>query len=509
MILPNDPLAIHSRLGSLCVGMGFGGWNIAGRVTRFFTKPGNRYYETDIDVEGLNYVDPDVMVWINGTVLQQGPPGIYRATARSSRQQVALDALVLPPSPSWRTFKLPIEPNQPPSLRFAWEGDVDTIRYHVYHATEDDYSDARRMAIYSVKDYILVENNEDNGETIEVAGQDGVGSRASHYTLTIIKSGEDITVQATNEVTGLVGDTMAWDGLALSFGSGLSVTIPDTYATEGTTTFDVTVGPRREFEMRRILGDTHHFQVRSERDDGDISASTWVSIESDVPPGQVSGVSVSYVAAGEIQVAFTLPSDADIAGARVYLSDPDDTGNEMPFTANSVARVTGTPSQAKTLNIDDLDAGIYTMMIRAYDLSGLDDMSANFYKFQLTATAVSPSGLKAPMSINVETIGVGEVKIRVRVGTNGGEDAIWLFSDDGAGGEVDYDNIFAILTEKSGGIYEGTYSHLPEGTWTFAARAAASGVAEPNVTVRNQATVYEYKISVPSNLSVEIAEGIT
>lgn len=508
MWLPNDPLSLHLRLGSLCCGLGFVGYNIAGRVTRFLTRAGNRYYETEILTEGFDIEDPPVFVFINGKYFQQGPPGVYRATQRSSRQQVTLDALALPQMNEWSEMLEFIEPNQPPSLKLTWDGDEETVRYHVYHATNAAKSNSRRVAIYSLKNQIAVENNEENGETITVSGFDGVASRASHYTLSVVKDGDTITVRAYDENAGVYEDEREWEDVAIPFGTGLSVSIPDSYETEGTTTFDIKVTPQREFDMKRLSGEDHYFRVRSERDDGDVADSVWVDKSLSVPPGQVSGLTVTYVGTGEVQVAFTLPSDADVAGAKVYLTDPDDTNNEIPFSANPVASVTGTSSQAKTVNIDDLDEGIYTLMVRAYDTDGFDDMSAVLCQFLLTEDAVSSGALKKPVSLSAEVTGVGEVKLRARVAPNGGESQIFLYSNNGSGA-VDYDNIWGILSTKTDGIYEGTFGYLPAGTHTFGARAAAAGTPEPNKTVQAQATVYEYKVSVPSNLQVEVFEGVT
>lgn len=511
-MLPNDP-----RQPYLC-GLGFAacgsldGGNTAGRLTKILPRQRNRHMAVEVSVDPVvpEGLDPNVNIYTNDAYLTRGGSGVYRVSQVSTRQAVTFDAIPIPAAENFKNYVAHLFDSAPPSLRLSWDGDPNSIRYTVEHARTANKSDSRRIAILGRKENIEVVNETGNDNTITVTGNDGNSSAESSYTVTVSfvveVSGHHRTVTIVDNDSGYTIGPITYADTHIRFGSGLQLTLPEIWLTgAGDTVFTVTAGPPREYYFRNATGDDHYFRVAAEREDDATGVGPWVYKEIDALPGNVTTPQVDFVSSGTVEVSFTMPSDPDIAGYKIYLGTPtypadSDLTAPLPLIDGSAG-----PSEAVSVQIADLEEGRYTILVRAYDTQKIEDGSLLYQIFFLSAASVSMGGVAKPRSFDAQATGVGQITFHVR--TSGSEDSVYLYSDGGDGNGIDYDSPWAILLPSSPGYYEKAFNNLPAGDYEFGARSALAGIEEKNTDVISTATVFDSPMLVPSNLRIEVLQG--
>jgi hypothetical protein len=449
---------------------------------------------------------------VGGVPSRFGESGFYRASRTQVNQKLLLDLFPSPNAGYWKEWPGWRRGISPPSITLDWEGDDETVRYRVYHSIVDtpDHEDARRVAIHTINDFIEVTNETGNGGEIEVGGADGSATGSGVYTLTVNKTGDTVTVQATNQQTGAEESEKESFGEPIRFGVGLYVTVSEDWSIDGDTEFTVKAGPQRSFTLAPTGSDTHWFKVTAERNDSAPEVpSSWKEVTASIPPSPISGFGVAFVSASEVEITFTLPDEPDIAGARVWQSWPQYEGYEIPWPV-PIAEVSGTAGQTKTVSLSGLIAGQYSVLVRAFDEDGIDDFSDTVYRFYLGATSVSHEILVRPRSFRVSPAGLGAIQFEAR--TNEAEDYVAIYSDDGTG-TLDLDSIWLLLgpsdiveteSQPKNRVYRKTVQYIPSGTYQFLARARKSGTEEENNDVTAGVTIYGSALTIPHNLEATI-----
>lgn len=521
---PDSPWMPHlSACGVMVCGGATIGYNAGGRMTNFYVTPDPRSAAINIDAERLSQVgrsDGNIFTWVNGSFSESGGTGVYRANREAKQQVLTFDALPLPPADYWKNFRTSLYAIWPPVIHLGWKGDGNTTRYTVEYATLANKSDADPVAIYSRNDYIEVTKNTNTSspDQISVTGSDGASTGKSSYTCTINKTGDTITITVVNDETSVTEiSAVEYEGYKLQFGSGLFIDLPNGWITSGDTEFTVQAGPKREYSLVSSQSDDHYFRVKAERLNETAVYSAWKYKSLAMPPSPVSSITVTYLSASSVRVGFTMPSDTDIAGWRLYLSPDYRSGHYVPHY-RPVATGTASPSASVTTDLTGLAGGNYTFMVRTYDNSGRDDMTINIKQFYLSSGAVTYGDLNEPIAFKTEPQGLGQFKMTASTRLNSAgsivEDNIYIYWNSGSG-DVDYsasglwDIIPKSTAENTGRAakYTKTYSNVPSGTYTFGIRTERNGQFDGNTDVVDSVTVNDTAITVPYDLEVTVTSN--
>lgn len=486
-----------------------------GRIRRFDPKTSGRSVGVEmlLDPPLPDWTPGSLMVWLNGKYLQSGGSGTYRGTRFAVNQGLTMDAYAFPPLAAFTEGTAHLTGVQSQALTLTWKGDRDTVRYEVYHSTTGT-AGLKRVAIYQANKQIDVTNETANGAEIAVTGVDGIGEAGHTYTLTLNFAAGAVTATAVDQDTLREWGPETRDSLEdvfgnahFQFGVGLSVEIPDVdnWNYPGDTEFTIETGPLRSYQAINA-GDnaSHTFLVQAFRGDGSPGVpSSEALFTLDPLPNPVEDLAVEFVSAGAVDVTFTMPEDANIAEYHLYHSLPDiedyDIVFPIPFATGAAA-----PEEEVTVHLTGLEAGRYTLLVRAVNDEGQDDHSDSSIVFYLSATSVSFQDIDKPADFQVIPDGIGQVKIAFR--TNGAEDLVALYTNGGVEGDpVDYDNPWLFVPDderNENNRYEVSAHGLSAGTWRIAGRCRLLGSEEGNTESVDEATIYEAPLSIPHDLEV-------
>lgn len=437
--------------------------------------------------------------------------GNYTLQRQTPSSDIVFDVLPLPGGAPWRDYPGPFAISVTRSLRVAWDGDADTERYIVKHSTEVTHADERTSAIIAANTEIAWTNDSDSLAEIEVTGVDGNLGPEGNYTI-IVNNFVTLSVSITDNVTSEVMDTVTWEGNPISFGRGLSLKLITPWL-DLVTTFTVITGPKREYILKTPKDNNHWFKIVAKREeDHTIAESAWVNYSITNPPSPVSDIGVTFVSSTSVTIGFTMPSDSDIYGYYIFMSDLSRGTNLIP-EYHPRAAGSAIPNQSLNVLISDLTAGKYYFYVRSLDSTGMDDETTNVQSFVLTATNVAFGEVTAPFSVEAEATDLGEVTLTAT--TDKKEDQLNIYSDGGTG-TIDwvtpYDTVASTLRVDTIGVEYGTYTvvmtGIAAGEYLFGVRCSLTGTDDGNEDVYDDVTVFDAALDAPSNVTVsEIIDG--
>ena len=493
------------------------GYNPGGRLTNWVVSQDNRSAAIDIDAERLGNIgrtDGNLFTFLNGTFSAVGGSDVYRANRKATSTVLTFDAFPLPPADYWKNFKTSLYAIWPPVVNLTWQGDDETSRYVINYANESDKSDSKVVARYSRNDYIETTKNTNttSPDEIRVVGIDGSSTGKSSYTVTVNRTVDTVTITAVNDVTGVTElSAVEYADVRLPFGAGLYIDLPNGWITTGDTEFTVKAGPNREYSLASSVSDDHYFRVDANRLNESTVNSVWKLKTVNMPPSPVSAITTTFLSDSSVRIGFSMPSDTDIEGWRLYLSPDWRTGHYIPHW-NPIVSGTAAASAAVTTDLTGLSEGKYTFMVRSYDDQGRDDMTVNIQEFYLSATAVSLSTLTEPLAFQVAATDLST--IRITSTTDRSETNLYVYWDNGTG-TVAYTSagIWDILPKTGAGgnsrraKYSKTYYNVPAGTYKFGIRSERSGELDGNTYITDTVTVNDVAISVPYDLEITVGSS--
>jgi len=457
-----------------------------------------------------NGVSPHIKSFLYGLYHSEDDQLNTSVTRLTQRSDIVFDAIPLPKGSSWRIYPGPFSTAQKRNLLLQWEGDSYTERYRVYHSLLADYSDAVICGTRSINSEIIVVNTSGTSGVLAVTGVDGPVGPEGNYSINVTRltAEDDITITVVDNIESTTSEATTWDGNSFSFGKGLMGVLTEPWPDLGTTVFVVTAEPDKSYLLRNPSDATHYFKVRALRGaDGTYADSAWESKTIVNPPGPVSGIDVEFVSTSSVNITFTMPADADIAGFHIFVGENWKNGNYVPHwhpkvTSSAVANESVT-AVVGGLAVDTT----YWFYIRAFDSSGMDDETTNVSKFFLSSTAVSYGDVEAPYDIVAEATDLNEVTITVT--TDKRESSVVIYSDGGTG-TIDYTTAYATLESSTRvdqfanefGTYTTILTGITAGDYLFGARCEVNGASDGNTDIYDDVTVYGTALTAPSDLTI-------
>lgn len=511
MACPSMPYL--SACGLAVPGGAHRGFNAGGRLTYFSPTWADTVANVEVRSEPLSPSASTAYIYafLNGIFKQRTAPDSISVSPDSISTEIYLDAVVLPPQETWSKFQGINGSGVSADLKLAWTGDTSTEEYDVYHGILGDYTDQRLTAIKTRKADITVTNTTGNVAEIEVLGSDGYHGKDGSYTVVVAESSGDLSVTITDNITSDVFGPYDWGGTPIPFGRGLSVRLSDSWQVSGSTTFTVTSSILKEYVLKRPRDATHYFKVSAKRGDLDIATSGYVSYTIDNPPSPVEDISVTYVASGSVTISFTMPSDTDAEGWRLYLTRDWDSGYLIPHWMPSEEGTAAAEDEVTVTLTGLTDDTKYGFYIRAYDSSGNDDETTNIQYFTITASGVLTNSLQPPDWISSYASDKDTATITAGVPNDNAETRVNLYTDGVTPGIIDYTTVVAYLlaaAKDESGVYTFTRTSLDEGTHCFAVRCQNAAGVETNTHIVTSVYVYADSIDAPSGLTVtEVPNG--
>lgn len=514
---PESPHLVYmGLLGMGGAGMGFNG---IGRLREFLVENVDGMVDVTVGVDNVSslfrYVNSNA--FMNGTYYGMSSSIYnkkYTLQRTTPKSDICFDVMPLPGGSPWNSYPGPFAIGLPRNLKVAWDGDSDTERYFVKHSLIPAHTDELTVGIVSANTEIDWTNDDYTLAEIEVTGVDGHIGPEGNYTVTVYNLTTPIVIIRDNET----GESMAsqkWEGLPIPFGRGLNLSLVEPWPDHGmsTTQFTVTTYPKREFILKNPKDSVHYFKIQAKRDEDHTNAeSGWVDYTIANPPGAVSDIDVSFVSSTSVNISFTMPSNSDISGYYIFLSDSSKGTNLIPeFFPKSAGSAVA--SQSITALVTGLTAGKYYFYVRAFDATGLDDETTNVSFFVLTDTTVAFGDVNEPFSIDAEATGLGEVTATVTTDKN--EDQLNIYWDSGTG-TIDWDTPYETSASTNRvdleGLEYGTYTvvmtGIAAGDYLFGARCSLLGKDDGNETVYDDVRVFDEALDAPSNVTVsEVIDG--
>lgn len=236
--------------------------------------------------------------------------------------------------------------------------------------------------------------------TITIGGVFGADAMNAKWR---IKVASGATTFQVDPGTGSYGTAQTLTvGVPINIGSGLTVLFNDAAALYiANDTWEVWVGPRREFVTEELEPGTYNFKVSSlDAAGNESSLSSATAIVIDPAPRAPTGLAVTY-AGGTFTATFTDPDDADLDVLELYTDFSTDLGEcnafgEVIFDAPvgtclpGVESITFTPASAPN--------GTYRFVVRARDTEDRVSKNADAVSVVLPTTSV---GIGVPFGATV------------------------------------------------------------------------------------------------------------